>query len=85
MTCVRWSLAYALSYRDIEELMQERGVTVDHSTVQRWVVKYAPLFENRFRKNHKRSVGNSWRIDGYLFLRKTSGNMFKILTPKALD
>ncbi len=37
LQCVRWYVAYSLSYRDLEELMQERGYTVDHSTVQRWV------------------------------------------------
>ena len=39
---VRWYVAYPLSYRHIEELMEERGVEVDHSTIQRWVVKYSP-------------------------------------------
>ena len=49
LMAVRWYLAYALSYRDIEELMAERGVDVDHSTVNRWVVKYAPKLEAEFR------------------------------------
>ena len=60
---IRWYVAYALSYRDIEELMLERGSTVDHSTVNRWVVRYSPLLEDEFRNNHKRSVGTSWRMD----------------------
>ncbi len=59
---VRWYCAYSLSYRDIEELMEERGVVLDHSTVQRWVVKYAPQLEERFRKQ-KRPTGGSWRMD----------------------
>ena len=59
----RWYLAYAISYRDIEELMAERGVTVGHSTVNRWVVEYAPQLENEFRKKHKSPVGCSWRAD----------------------
>ena len=63
LMAVRWKLAYALSYRDIEELMAERGLEVDHSTVQRWVVKYAPQLEKEFRKKHKRKVGSSWRMD----------------------
>ena len=46
------SLAYALSYRDIEELMAERGVRVDHSTLNRWVIYYAPQLEDEFRKKH---------------------------------
>ena len=39
LTCVRWYVAYPLSYRQLEEMMQERGVTVDHSTINRWVLK----------------------------------------------
>ncbi len=60
---VRWYLAYPLSYRVIEKLALERGLKVDHSSINRWVVKYAPLLEKAFRKRHKRSVGVSWRID----------------------
>jgi putative transposase len=60
---VRWYLAYALSYRDIEEMMQERGISVDHSTIQRWAVHYAPKLEEQFRQKHKKSVGSSWRVD----------------------
>jgi putative transposase len=60
---VRWYLSYALSYRDIEEMMLERGIQVDHSTINRWVIHYAPLLEENFRKNYKRKVGSSWRMD----------------------
>ncbi len=60
---VRWYLAYSLSYRNLEEMMLERNIKVDHSTINRWVIQYAPLLENEFRKNYKRSVGNSWRMD----------------------
>ena len=60
---VRWYLAYPLSYRDIEELALERGLKVDHSSINRWVIKYAPLLEKAFRKRHKRPVGVSWRMD----------------------
>ncbi len=54
---VRWYVAYSLSYRNIEELLKERGVSADHSTIQRWVVKYSPELEMIFRKKHKRQVG----------------------------
>lgn len=60
---VRWYLAYSLSYRDVEELALERGLKVDHSTVQRWVVDYSTQLEGAFRKRHKRQVGGSWRMD----------------------
>jgi len=63
MLVVRWYLSYSLSYRDIEEIMLERGITVDHSTINRWVIHYAPLLEDEFRKNYKRKVGSSWRMD----------------------
>ena len=63
LMAARWYLAYAISYRDIEELMAERGVKVDHSTVNRWVIEYAPQLENEFRKKHKSQVGCSWRAD----------------------
>ena len=60
---VRWYFAYSLSYRDIEEMAKERGLSVDHSTVNRWVVHYAPLLEEQFRKKYKREVNGSWRMD----------------------
>jgi len=62
LTCVRWYLAYPLSYRHVEELMQERGVSVDHSTVNRWVLKYNPQLEEAFHRR-KRPVWMSWRMD----------------------
>src|SRR5580693_2005107 len=60
---VRWYVSYSLSYRDIEELMLERGIRVDHSTLNRWVIEYAPQLEEEFRKNYNRKVGLSWRMD----------------------
>jgi putative transposase len=59
---VRWYVAYPISYRQLEEMMGERGVTVDHSTLNRWVIKYAPEFEKAFRRR-QRPVGSSWRLD----------------------
>jgi putative transposase len=59
---IRWYLAYSLSYRDIEELFLERGLSLDHSTINRWVVKYSPLLADEFRQKKKR-VGHSWRMD----------------------
>src|SRR6266508_572354 len=59
---VRWYIAYPLSTRHIEELMEERGVEVDHSTINRWVVKYSPQLEEAFHRR-KRPVWVSWRMD----------------------
>ncbi len=54
---IRWYLAYSLSCRGIEEMMKERGIAIDHATVNRWVIKYAPLLEDEFRKKHKSPTG----------------------------
>ena len=62
LVCIRWYAAYALSYRNLEEMMEERGVSVDHSTVNRWAIRFLPLLEKIFRR-HKRPVGESWRMD----------------------
>jgi putative transposase len=62
LTCVRWYVAYPLSYRHVEGLMRERGVAVDHATVDRWVVKYSPPLEAAFHRR-KRPVWLSWRMD----------------------
>jgi putative transposase len=59
---VRWYLAYPLSTRHVEELMEERGVEVDHSTINRWVIKYSPQLEEAFHRR-KRPVWVSWRMD----------------------
>jgi len=63
LMAVRWYVAYALSYRNIEELMLERGLHVDHSTINRWVIEYAPKLEDEFKKHHKQKVVVSWRMD----------------------
>ena len=60
---VRWYVAYALSYRDIEELAMDRGLKVESSTLNRWVIHYSPQLEAAFRKRRKRPVGVSWRMD----------------------
>jgi putative transposase len=59
---VRWYVAYPLSTRHVEELMAERGVDVDHSTINRWTIKYSPLLEEAFHRR-KRPVWISWRMD----------------------
>jgi len=59
---VRWYLAYPLSYRHVEALMEERGVRLDHATIQRWVVKDSPWLEEAFHRR-KRPVWVSWRMD----------------------
>ena len=63
LQAVRWYMAYSLSYRNIEELMLERGISVDHSTINRWVIKYSVQLEEAFHQRSKRSVSRSWRMD----------------------
>jgi transposase-like protein len=62
LLCVRWYCRYQLSYRDVEEMMRERGLDVDHSTVFRWVQRYAPEINKRIRQHLKMS-GASFRVD----------------------
>ncbi|MGF6920628.1 IS6 family transposase [Paraburkholderia sp. 40] len=62
LVCVRWYVAYPLSLRNLEEMMAERGIAVDHSTVHRWAIKLLPVLEKAFRRC-KRPVGKSWRVD----------------------
>jgi putative transposase len=62
LTGVRWYVAYPLSTRQVEELMRERGVQVDHATINRWVIRYSAQLEAAFHRR-TRSVGRSWRMD----------------------
>src|ERR1700683_1932870 len=60
--CVRWYLRYPLSYRDLEEMMAERFLSIDHSTIARWVLHYAPILNQRIRREMRRP-NRSWRVD----------------------
>ena len=60
---VRWYCRYAVSYRDLEAMMTERGVAVDHCTIYRWVQRFAPEMEKRLRWQWRRPRSRSWRID----------------------
>jgi transposase-like protein len=59
--CVRWYLRFKLSLRDLVEMMAERGLSMAHTTIMRWVQRYAPEFEKRWRR-FARAVGRSWRV-----------------------
>jgi len=60
--CVCWHLRYSLSYRDLEEMMAERGLSPDHSTIARWFLRYAPILSQRIRCE-MRKPNRSWRVD----------------------
>ena len=62
LLAVGWYLRFSLSYRDVEELLSERGIAVDHVTLWRWVQRYAPELEKRVRKRLK-GTNDSWRVD----------------------
>jgi putative transposase len=62
LLCIRWDLTYNLSLRNLEEMMAERGISVDHATIHRWVVRYSPELLERFNLR-KRSVSRKWHVD----------------------
>jgi hypothetical protein len=62
LCAVWWYLRYSLSLRDVEELLEERGLNVDHTTVWRWVQYYGPELEQRLRQ-HLKPTNKSWRVD----------------------
>jgi transposase-like protein len=68
--CVRWYITYKLSYRDLRDMMAERGIDLAHTTILRWVQCYVPEFEKRWSR-YARLVGTSWRVDEtYIKVRK---------------
>jgi len=60
--CVRWYITYRLSYRDLATMMAERGITVSHTSIIRWVFRYVPEYEKRWNR-YAKHVGTSWRVD----------------------
>jgi transposase, IS6 family len=77
LLCVRWYCRYQLSYRDVEEMMRERGLEVDHSTVFRWVQRYAPEINKRIRQHLKMS-GTSYRVnETYVKVGKTCKYLYR--------
>ncbi len=62
LLCVRWYLAYSLSLRNLEGMMAERGIAVDHATIHRWVIRYSPELLERFNRRN-RPVTDKWHVD----------------------
>src|SRR3984885_5324675 len=72
--CVRWYLRYKLSFRDLVEMMAERGLSLAHTTIMRWIQRYVPEFERRWNR-FVRSVARSWRVDEtYVGWLRSKGN-----------
>ena len=75
--CVRWYLRFKLSLRDLVEMMAERGLSLAHTTIMRWVWRYAPEFEKRW-KRFAQAVGRSWRVDEtYVKIRGEWGYLYR--------
>lgn len=66
LLCVRWYLRYSLSYRDLGEMMLERSLKVDHSTLCRWVQAYAPELEKRVKPQLKPTTDSWWVDETYI-------------------
>jgi len=78
LVCIRWYAAYPLSCRHLAEMMEERGVSVDHSTVSRWAIRL-PLLEKIFRK-YKCPVGGSWRMgETYIKVKSTWKYLYRAM------
>jgi transposase-like protein len=79
LLCVRWYLAYGLSLRNLEEMMAERGVAVDHATIHRWTVHYAPLLLEQFNRR-KRAVSRKWHVnETYVKVRGRSMYLYRAI------
>ena len=73
LLCVRWYLAYSLSVQNLEEMMAERGIAVDHATIHRWIVRYSPELLEQFNRC-KRAVTGRWHMDETLYLMGVAGH-----------
>src|ERR1700719_5106143 len=83
LLAVSWYLRFSLSYRDVEELLGERGLSVDHVTVWRWVQRYAPAIQRRLR-TRLRPTNDSWRVDETYGLRASGCIYTGLSTPPVL-
>jgi len=71
---IRWYLRYNLSFRDLVEMMEERGLSLAHTTIMRWVHQYGPELNERIRK-HLKSTNDSWRVDK-TYIKMEGENMY---------
>ena len=82
LLCVRWYLRYSLSYRDVTEMMHERGLTLDHTTIFRWVQRYAPELKKRSRP-YLRPTNDSYRVDEtYIRVKKRWKYLYRAVDSK---
>ena len=82
LLCVRWYLRYPLSYLNLKEMMAERGLRVDHTTIYRWVIAYSPEINKRCRP-HLRSSNDSWKVDEtYLKVKGKNHYLYRAIDSK---
>jgi transposase-like protein len=79
--CIRWYLTFKLSSRDLVQMMAERGITLSHTTILRWVQQYVPEFEKRWN-HYARPVGDSWRVDETYVKVKANGSAASCLAER---
>jgi transposase-like protein len=77
LLCVRWYLAYGLSLRNLEEMMAECGIRVDHATIHRWIIRYSPELLERFNRR-KRPITAKWHVGETLYLMGVVGHSHSI-------
>ena len=84
LLCVRWYLKYPLSYRNLVEMVEERGINVSHTTIMRWVHQYSPILEERLRK-YVKPTNDSWRLDEtYIKINGKTHIYTELLTQKGI-
>ena len=82
LLCVRWYLKYSLSYRDLVEIMAERGIEIAHTTIMRWVQQYSPIIDERIRK-HIKLTNDSWRMDEtYIKIKGKNAYLYRAVDSK---
>src|SRR5919112_4086648 len=82
--CAPWYTTYKLSYRDLVEMMAERGVILSHTTILRWAQRYVPEFEKRWNC-YARPVGTSWRVDEtYIKVRGRWSYLYRAVDKRGL-
>ena len=77
LLCLRWSFRFKLSYRDLVEILGERGLSISHTTILRWVVRYAETCEKRWRR-FERPAGGSWRVDETFIKVREAGRIVSV-------
>jgi transposase, IS6 family len=82
LLCVRWYLKYPLSYRNLVEMMYERGIKVTHTTIMRWVHQYSPMIEEKLRR-HVKLTNDSWRVDEtYIKIKGKNAYLYRAVDSK---